>query len=153
MIACLNLSEFANIATIVACFVAVAALFYTAYHVRKNAQTNRATFWLELEKMFQAHDPVHLKLRPGGKWADGESGPTTPEEWVALEDYMGLFEHCEIMMTSNLIDVSTFSDIFEYRLHNIVNNRSIVNAKLRQEAKDWKNFLKLLKRLDIPLTQ
>ena len=153
MIVCLSLSEFANVATIVGAIVAVAALLYTAYQVRRNAQTNRAMFWLDLEKMFQAHDPVHLKLRSGGKWADGASGPTTNEEWAALEDYMGLFEHCEIMMTSGLIDVSTFSDIFAYRLHNIVSNRSIVDAKLHQEAEYWKNFLNLLKRFDIPLPQ
>jgi len=151
MIGCLSLSEFANLATIAGAIVAVAVLLYTACQVKRSAQTNRATFWLELEKMFHAHDSVHLKLRPGGEWADGLSGPTTNEEWAALEDYMGLFEHCEIMISSGLIDVSTFSDIFVYRLRNIVNNRSIVDAKLRQEATYWKKFLNLLKRFSISL--
>ena len=151
MIACLTLTQFANLATILGAAVAVGALLYTALQVRKNTLTSRASFWLELEKMFQAHDPVHLNLRPGGRWSDGVSGPLSPQEWVALEDYMGLFEHCEIMMNSGLVDVQTFSDIFVYRLHNIVANRTIVDAKLRKEEKMWGKFLALLRRFDIRL--
>jgi hypothetical protein len=151
MITCLTLSDFTNVATLLGAVIALAALFYTAYQVRTNAKTNRAMFWLELEKMFKSHDQVHLNLRTGGKWANGISGPTNAEEWSALEDYMGLFEHCEIMIKMKLIDASTFKDIFLYRLHNIVNNQSIVNAKLRKEAKCWGNFLNLLERFDVPL--
>jgi hypothetical protein len=153
MITCLTLSDFTNVATLLGAVIAMATLFYTAYQVRLNAKTNRAMFWLELEKMSKSHDQVHLNLRTGGKWADGVSCPANPEEWSALEDYMGLFEYCEIMMKMELIDISTFFDIFLYRLRNIVKNRSIVDYKLRKEAKSWRNFLDLLKRFDIPLPQ
>lgn len=101
--------------------------------------------------MFQSHDPVHLKLRPGGKWSSNSSGPKEPEEWAELEDYMGLFEHCEIMMNLGLIDVQTFSDIFAYRLRNIVANSLICEKKLRQEAESWKKFISLLQRFDISI--
>lgn len=148
MIVCLTLTQ---LATIVAAAVAVVALLYTAYQVRSNAFTSRASFWLELERMFRTHDDVHLKLRPGGEWSDGVSGPKSAQEWGALEDYMGLFEHCEIMIRLGLIDVRTFSDIFAYRLNNIVANCTVVEAKLQREAKSWENFLSLLKRFDISM--
>jgi hypothetical protein len=153
MIACLTLGEFANLATILGIIVAIVTLFFTFYQVNKNAKINRARFWLELEKMFQIHDPVHLKLRPGGEWADGSTGPTTNKEWGALEDYMGLFEHCEIMIALNLIDETTFSDIFKFRLRNIVSNHSIVDAKLCKEKEEWKHFLSLLNRFNVNLPQ
>lgn len=64
---------------------------------------------------------------------------------------MGLFEHCEIMMNLGLIDVQTFSDIFAYRLRNIVANSLICEKKLRQEAELWKRFISLLQRFDISI--
>lgn len=152
MIAVLTLSQWANLATILAATVAVGALLYTAKQVQRNALTNRGTFWLELERMFQSHDRVHLRLRPGGEWSDKSNGPKDAKEWAELEDYMGLFEHCEIMMNLGLIDVRTFSDIFEYRLHNIVENRTICEEKLRKEAKSWNRFISLLKRLNISIS-
>lgn len=153
MIKCLTLSDFANLATILGVLFGIITLLYTAYQVWMNTKANRATFWLELEKMSKAHDKVHLNLRPGGDWSDGVSCPKKPEEWLALEDYMGFFEYCEIMMKMKLIDVSTFSDIFLYRLRNIVKNRSIVDYKLLRKAEYWRNFLNLLKRFDIHLPQ
>lgn len=147
----MTLSEWANLATILGVIIAVGALLYTAYQVRINTLTNRANFWLELEKMFQVHDSIHLKLRPSGEWSDGITGPNSAQEWAALEDYMGLFEHCEIMMKSKLIDTKTFVDIFSYRLRNIVSNRTIVDTKLKQEKSSWRHFLELLKRMEIDL--
>jgi len=151
MIEGLSLAQWANVATILGAAVAVAVLIYTARQVKRNVLTNRGTFWLELEKMFQSHDSVHLKLRPGGKWSSKSSGPNGPEEWAELEDYMGLFEHCEIMINLGLIDVQTFSDIFAYRLRNIVANRLICEEKLRREAKSWKRFISLLQRFNIAI--
>jgi len=99
--------------------------------------------------MFAQHDEVHIKLRPGGDWTIPNNGPKTIEDWAKLEDYMGLFEHCEIMLRRGLLDGETFSLIFSYRLHNIVANRIIVDAKLRRERESWQAFLRLLERLKI----
>jgi hypothetical protein len=99
--------------------------------------------------MFSQHDAVHLKLRPGGEWTVFGSGPTTGEEWAKVEDYMGLFEHCELMLRGKLIDRKTFEAIFSYRLHNLLANRRIVDAKLHNEGESWTLFLSLLKRLKI----
>ena len=149
----LDLSDWADIATIVGAITAVAVLIYTARQIRQNTQVSRGQFWLELEKMFAAHDEVHINLRPGGKWSKENSGPETIEEWAKVEDYMGLFEHSEILLKKNLIDWETFGSIFSYRLYNILRNRRIVTAKLVEEADSWKGFLRLLSKLGIEVPE
>ena len=122
---------------------------FTAHQIRQNTQVSRGQFWLELEKMFAAHDEVHMNLRPGGTWSKENSGPESIEEWVKVEDYMGLFEHCEALLQKNLIDWEIFDSIFSYRLHNILSNTQIVKAKLVEERDSWKRFLRLLRKLGI----
>ena len=143
------LNDFASIATIVGILLAVLTFLYTAYQVQLNTKTNTGTFWLELEKMFSNHDDVHIKLRLGGEWAINNSGPENAIYWAKVEDYMGLFEHCEIMLQKKLIDWNTFHKIFSYRIYNIMANERIVQAKLVNEKKSWEDFLKLLKRMGI----
>jgi hypothetical protein len=46
---------------------------------------------------------------------------------------MGLFEHCEIMLSQHLIDEKTFRDIHAYRLRNVA-NESIRTEKLIHEG-------------------
>jgi len=101
--------------------------------------------------MFAVHDKVHIKLRPGGEWSNSKSGPKNSFEWAELEDYMDLFEHCEILLKKKLIDEDTFKSIFSYRLQNIIANNTIVGAKLVCEKYYWGDFIKLLKRLNIQL--
>ena len=145
----LTLSEWADISKIAGTVIALIALAYTAVQLRQNTLVRRAQFHLELEKMFSAHDQIHLYLRPGGRWSDQVSGPRDASEWGALEDYMGLFEHCEAMMQKKLVDKDIFKAIFSYRLSNILANRTIVNAKFIDEQERWTLFLSLLKRFDV----
>lgn len=147
-----DLTWWADLATIIGSIVAVAVLGYTAVQVHQNTKISRGQFWLELEKMLYTHDPVHLKLRPGGIWSEPGSGPETPEEWTQVEDYMGFFEHCEVLLRKKLIDWETFEALFSYRVGNILSNSRIVEAKLVEERDGWTCFLKLAKRLgfDVP---
>ncbi len=66
---------------------------------------------------------------------------------------MGLFEHCEIMLEKGLIDQETFGAIFSYRLYNIVGNEKIIKAKLFDKKAKWKNFIRLLRRLDLAIPE
>lgn len=141
------LGDIASIATMVGAAAAILALVYAAQQIHQNTLVARGQFWLELEKMFYSHDEVHLNLRPGGKWAGTGAGPDSPQEWAKLEDYMGLFEHCEVLLGKGLIDRNTFSSIFAYRLTNILANPRIVEAKLGLERESWTDFVKLLERL------
>ncbi|HTA46082.1 MAG TPA: hypothetical protein VK789_26740 [Bryobacteraceae bacterium] len=96
-----------DIATIAGLIIAAISLLYTALNSRASLRTNRARFWLDLRQRFAEQDAVHRRLRPGGAWAN-PSGPASPEEWADLEAYMGLFEHCEVMIDQGLIDSKTF---------------------------------------------
>jgi hypothetical protein len=137
-----------DIATIVGLVVACVSLVFTAVNTRLGSRTNRARFWLDLRDRFTRHDSVHRRLRPGGSWADG-AGPTTPEEWADVEAYMGLFEHCEVMLHQHLLDEETFNEIYGYRVENILANDVIRCAKLVPPlAAGWKHFLALVKRMD-----
>ena len=128
--------------------VATIALCFTAYNTRITARANRARFWLDLRTHFYRYDEVHRKLRPGGEWYSGD-GPATADEWAQVEAYMGLFEHCEKMLEKRLIDERQFSEIYEYRLSNLVANDTIREEKLRKRPEGWISFLALLDRLGI----
>jgi hypothetical protein len=144
----MSLEDWAQIATIIGALVAIAVLGYTGYQVRANTLISRGQFWLELRKMFAEHDEVHRKLRPGGAWYKSSTDPSKPGDMAEAEAYMGLFEHCEIMLAENLIDENTFKDIYAYRLDNIVNNHRIRQEKLHVRGDKWKKFISLLKRFD-----
>lgn len=150
---CMSLSDWANIATISGALIAVIVLWYTARQLHQNTKISRGQFWLELEKMFSHRDDVHLKLRPGGEWSSNNRGPSTPQEWLAVEDYMGLLEHCEILLEKKLIDMETFKSIFSYRLNNILANETIVREKLIDHREGWRRFIRLLEKLSIPVPQ
>jgi hypothetical protein len=83
----------------------------------------------------------------------GYTGPITADEWADVEAYMGLFEHCEIMLEQRLIDEKTFREIYAYRLNNLVANDAIRTMKLIRLAKGWKRFLALLKRMNVELKE
>jgi hypothetical protein len=141
-------SAMRDIVTIVGVVIGGISLVFTAFNTRLTSRSNRARFWLDLRDRFARHDDAHRHLRPGGKWSGG-GAPTTPEEWADLEAYMGLFEHCEIMMRQGLIDGKTFEKIYGYRVQNIVSNNAIRKTKLVQLSHGWQDFLALVKRLRI----
>jgi hypothetical protein len=146
-----SLDAVRNIVTIIGVIIAAGSLAFTAINTELTRRTNRARFWLDLREQFAKHADVHNRLRPQGDWGEDKGGPDNPKEWVEVEAYMGLFEHCEIMLDQRLIDESTFREIYEYRVINIVANTAIRREKLchPKRAKGWKRFLKLAQRMGI----
>ena len=144
----LTLSDVREIVTIVSVLIGAGSLAIAAFNVQRTVKTNRAKFWIELRSAFAKHDEVHRNLRPGGKWSDN-SGPSTSDEYFQVESYMGLFEHCEIMMSQKLIDKLTFTEIYRYRLINIVANDWVIVEKLCNRPEGWKRLLALLSRMNI----
>ena len=142
-----NVAVAANVAQILGAVGTVGGIFYAAAQLRHNASTSRATFLLELEKMSRDHDAVHTKLRPDGTWTKKGAGPQNDEEWMQLEDYMGFFEHCEVLMQQGSLDPRVFRSLFGYRLENILENKLIVKEKLIDERNYWQLFWALLQRL------
>ena len=64
---------------------------------------------------------------------------------------MGLFETCEDLIRSRIIDLQSFSRSYEYRVKNIVANTRIVEKKLVELGGYWKRFRHLAKRLGLKL--
>jgi hypothetical protein len=117
----MTFAEAKNLATLAGVAIGVGSLLFAAFNLFITANTNRARFWLDLRSAFAKHDDVHRNLRPGGKWAD-KAGPTTSDEYFQIEAYMGLFEHCESLLSQRLIDEATPRDPW-YRLKNLVANK------------------------------
>ena len=71
------------------------------------------------------------------------------EQWADLEAYMDLFEHCKAMLDDDLIDFSTFSSIYGYRVGDILANKTIAKGEFRnKEARGgWKAFIALAEKL------
>lgn len=140
-------NEWANILTIVGILGTLLMVNYTRLQLQSSNKVSRATFWLELEKMFSKFDKIHCALRPGGEW--NEEKEFDVNEWSEIEDYMGLFEHCELMIEDGVIDESRFKEIYLYRLQNILHNSEIVQSKLIHEQESWVNFISLLNRFNL----
>jgi hypothetical protein len=145
----LHLLEWSNLATIISAPTAALALLFAGLQLRRTLAVERGRFTLEIERMLASHDRTHLRLRPGGDWFGAERGPATVEEWGQVEDYMGLFEHCEILIQSGLLDPTKYKRLFGYRIENILANPVIVREKLLKEKSGWVDFLMLVKRLHL----
>jgi hypothetical protein len=145
-----SLTETKDLATIVGVLIGAASLVFAAVNTRLTARTNRAKFWLDLRSAFSRHDEIHRKLHPRGDWAGGRRAPTADEQFQ-VEAYMGLFEHCEIMLEKGLIDERTFREIYRYRLVNLVKNDWIRIEKLCKLGGGWKRLIALLGRMDVVL--
>jgi hypothetical protein len=145
------IAEARNLAAIAGVAVGATSLVLTAINTRLAQQANRARFWLDLRAQFSRHDAVHRKLRIDGEWTSGGLGPTTPEEWADVASYLGLFEHCEILLREGLIDAPTFMEIYCYRLENILANDSIREEKIIGRAEKWTQLRALVNRMELKI--
>jgi hypothetical protein len=142
-----------NIIQLMGIIVALIALGWTAYGVHLNRKTKQAEFWLRLRDDFTRYDEVHLKLRPGGDWSRANTGPQSVDEWIKVEGYMGLFEHCESMLSQGLLNEKVFIESFKYRVANLYANPTIKQEKLVKRASGWTRFIELGDRLGLPNPQ
>lgn len=138
-----------DVATILGVIIGALSLAYTAYQTRVNAKTNKARFWLELRRMFAEHNEVHGKLLWGvGEWHDSDISPSK-EEIPKVIDYMGLFEHCKLMLDDHQIDWHTFETMYAYRIDNLLSNKWITQVQLKPDMREgWKHFVPLVKKLE-----
>ena len=169
----MDVSSWADIATIIAAVIAVITLPYVArqvklaklasedtakqaelakraseaaaYQVELAEKTSRGQLWLQLRQLFTHYDEAHIKLRPNGEWYASDSKPTD-KDLPKVELYLGIFEHCERLLEEGLIDQATFESNYIYRLRNIVVNKRIRKTKLIGLWSGWKDFLRLLYR-------
>lgn len=144
----MTLTQASELATIIGVVVAGIGVVYAAFQIRRTALISEGQFLLELTKMFKEHDAVHIKLRPAGDWRKIGQSPGTPEEWAAVDAYMGLLERCEVLMAQKSLDQDVFARLFAYRVDNLLAQDAIVDKKLRGgERAHWNDFIKLSARL------
>jgi len=140
-------NDWSTILTIVGVFGTLILVFHNNRQFNRDKKIARAKFWLDLESMFSKFDDLNSKLRNGGEWND--KSEFTVKEWSEIEDYMGLFEHCELMIQDGVIDSERFESIFLYRVKNLIFNSHIYKAKVIGEQESWVTFIKLLERYNL----
>ena len=98
-------------AFIVTIIVNIITLITSKKKTIKNNKLTKANIHIELRKLFSEKNRfnVHLNLRPGGKWSNNNLDNLTNEEWGFIDDYLGLFEVCETMLSDKILD----KDLFE----------------------------------------
>jgi hypothetical protein len=148
----LKLEEWADVATILGALAGVLAIVYAGRQITQNTRVHRAEFWLTLRQMFMDHQKVHVVLR-NGEWPSDDSCTPSHAEWAQLEQYMGLLEHCEIMLADKLLDWPTFHDVYGYRIKLIVDVPMIVRDKLIRRRVDWIRFIGLVQRMGDEIPQ
>ncbi len=128
-------------------------LWYAGGQLRAAHQSARGTFLLELDEAFTRHTDVYIRLRPGdvsqspGDWIGPGRGPENSSDWMAVEQYMGLFERIEVLIEGGVLDAQITNRLHGYRVRNIVANDRIRKTLLVDGAAGWQDFLSLIERL------
>jgi hypothetical protein len=129
------MKKIVDIANIITGFAAVVALVISIYTNKRTNNTSKTDFLLNLKEMFNSESKkcIHIELREGKDISS----------WVDLDDYLGLFEICKMMLDEKTISIKSFSDLYAYRLNNIFMNDKIVLYKLVMEFESWRNLIEL----------
>ena len=147
-----------NNTAVIATFLAAIAALLTAIITFRIANATQAsleearknsllTLLSRLDEELRPHEDVALKLRPGGVWFNGIDSPKSPQDWLAIESYMGSFERIQFLIEQKIIDIDTVDKMYGYRLSNIVMNPTIFEEKLVLRGRAWSSFIELWKAL------
>lgn len=118
----------------------------TILQLRSSIKDSRAKFWLEVKTHFYEFDDVTTALRPGGKWVLNRIN--TSEEWSQVDEYLGMFEYCEMLLKRKVIDEKFFKTSYIVQLSNAMGHPQI-KEKVKSEAAYWKTLFELCDRLGI----
>jgi hypothetical protein len=136
---------FAEIVALGGLLAAIGGFFYAGLQLRHAQRSARGTFLLDLEEMLRHHDKIHIKLEPGG---EEDWKPAGPDDWAAVEAYMGVFERIQLLVEERILDLDTVDRLYSYRVLNIVNNEHIRKEKLVEKGQFWTDFRKLWHSLE-----
>ena len=94
--------------------------------------------------MLRHHERVHVKLdsEEGAEW------DPAPEDWPAIEAYMGVFERIQLLVEDKVLTLRTVDRLYSYRVLNIVSNDHIRTKKLVEKKEFWPDFCKLWDSLE-----
>jgi hypothetical protein len=119
--------------------LATVAIILNTIQMKNTKGHSETQFWLVFREFVNKYHNVHLKLR-----SRDEDWPSTKEEWIEVEGYLGLFEHCYPILKAQLIDKNMFKSIYGYRIKNILYNKEILSKIAETRNDGWENFIKLV---------
>lgn len=138
-----------SIIAMVAVVLAGVATWLSWLSLRRTEQIASADLLLRLDERARSFDDVHRRLRPGGDWAKGATGPVTGEDWAEIDAYMGLFERMNYLVERKLIGIDYVDRFYGYRYDNLIAHPDIRRQKLEGEERDsWQDFLELGRQLE-----
>jgi hypothetical protein len=117
----------------------IVMLIYQQYRTKK---VTRANFWLKLEETFStgSRERVHMKIMDK-KYPQDNFIATDDSYW--LDDYLGIFEFCFLMIEQRVINIETFKAIYRYRLIYFLQYELLVKEKLIKEGYYYEYLYKL----------
>jgi|GEM_PF-3426036 len=114
--------------------------------IKENRKTAQIQIFLEFDKRLTEFNKVHIALR------GAEPDKTiSDEDWPDIDGYMGAFERLYLLLRDGVINRRDAKSLYGYRLENIVNNKEIRQAKLRNEEESWYYFSEVCKTLEIDI--
>ncbi|MCB5265109.1 MAG: hypothetical protein LHW41_02545 [Candidatus Cloacimonetes bacterium] len=126
--------------------ILIIGFYFTHKQLKHQTLDSKARTIIDLKRLFHDYLDVTIALRPGGRWS--EQVPEGAEAWGAIDNYLGLFEHCEYLISMNMIDLDFFRRSHSVKLMNAVLNKPVRN-KIQSERKNWIDLLHLCQRLNI----
>lgn len=139
--------ELADILSVIGLSLTGFGLFYAGMQLRDSRKVSKSQFMLELYKIIDEHNELHLELTKQG-FANGTFQPRTDEEWLRIGRLMGLFEHINSLEKSGIIDIRTIDKLYSYRIIPLVKNEHIYDKHIDPNTKSWLGFKELLYKLD-----
>ena len=96
---------------------------------QKNTDSTKSQFWMDLRTQFskQSRFAVHKAIRENHHIL----------EWAEVDDYLGLFEVCYIMIRNGTLNPNDFRTLYGYRLASILSHDEICFYKLFLEVTHW----------------
>jgi len=125
-----------DVATIVTGLSAICAIIVSIITIRKNTKTIKAQNLIYIRDLFteEKRVEIHAAIR----------NENTIENWVAVDDYLGIFELCFVLIDDGNLNLDSFRSQYGYRLGNILFCDEIIYYKLLLEYEFWDNFYKLV---------
>src|SRR5438105_11814632 len=119
--------EWETLASIVGWLLTTIGLSLTGIGLIKTAKVARNTFMLQFYDRIQAYNHIHVYLQ--SSWPSGARGPSTPEEWSEVRQYIGLFEGLWRMVEDGAYPIHRADSDYSHRITAIV-----LNCVIRSEC-------------------
>ena len=121
-------------------------LMLTGVGLIRQAKVAQNTFMLNFYDHVQKFNKIDLYLKHG--WPNGQIGPTSPDEWMELRRYMGLFEGLWRMIQDGAYPIDRADGDYSHRILALVMNEEVIKECIKKEPFAWRDFIGLWRELE-----